>query len=588
MPKVYPLVAAALLLGACGQDGIATTTGGSTSSTTSASGGGATGGFGAGGGGGAGGSGGIHTGGAGGAGGAGGVSTSSSTSSANGGNGGAGQSSSTTTTTTASSSGSGGNGTGGGTVCLNAGGPTIAQAGTSGFLLRGTIVDSDPTIDPFVGEVLVTGDTIQCVQASCAGAPGAANATIIATNGMVMPGLIDAHNHILFDIFDETDWTPMHPYGNHNQWTSEARYSALVDCKQFLNGEGTAVDDLGCEMDKYGELKAIVAGTTSVVGAANPANKKCYGSLARTIDQSSNGLPADKIQAATLFPDTTAADGVCANFASGKTDAYVIHDGEGVDQTALNEFAKLGTITTTDNCLYAPKTTVVHGTAFGDPEFTTMGANGMSLVWSPRSNVFLYGGGTDLTKTANVPLALSKGVNVALAPDWSIGGSANLLDELRFAKRVGDTIWGGQLTTRALFGMVTWNAAKALGLGATIGSIAVGKKADLTVISGNVAAPYDALLAATPREVRLVLVGGTVLYGDASLQSLGPQNPGCEALDVCCTDKFVCVAETATNDKLNETFADIRAALVSGLADYDAMNLTQWSFSPIAPLVVCQ
>jgi imidazolonepropionase-like amidohydrolase len=140
-----------------------------------------------------------------------------------------------------------------------------------------TIVDSDPAIDPFVGEVLVTGDTIQCVAASCAGAPGAANATVVATNGIVMPGLIDAHNHILFDIFDETDWAPTHPYQNHNQWTSDARYSAMVDCKQYLNGEGNAIDDLGCEMDKYGELKAIIAGTTSVVGAANPANKKCYG-----------------------------------------------------------------------------------------------------------------------------------------------------------------------------------------------------------------------------------------------------------------------------------------------------------------------
>ena len=71
-----------------------------------------------------------------------------------------------------------------------------------------------------------------------------------------------------------------------------------------------------------------------------------------------------------------------------------------------------------------------------------MAARGMSLVWSPRSNVFLYGGGTDLTKTTNIPLALAKGINVALAPDWSIGGSQNLLDELRFADQVDDTVWG--------------------------------------------------------------------------------------------------------------------------------------------------
>jgi hypothetical protein len=31
--------------------------------------------------------------------------------------------------------------------------------------------------------------------------------------------------------------------------------------------------DLGCEMNKYGELKALIAGTRSVLGAASPANR---------------------------------------------------------------------------------------------------------------------------------------------------------------------------------------------------------------------------------------------------------------------------------------------------------------------------
>jgi 5-methylthioadenosine/S-adenosylhomocysteine deaminase len=128
----------------------------------------------------------------------------------------------------------------------------------------------------------------------------------------------------LFDIFDETDGSPMMSYGNHNQWTNEARYGALVDAKQDLNGEGNNRSDLGCEMDNYGELKVIVAGTTSVVGAANPTNRGCYGSLARTIDQTPNDLGVDKIQVATLFPTASAGDGVCTNFADGDTKAYVM------------------------------------------------------------------------------------------------------------------------------------------------------------------------------------------------------------------------------------------------------------------------
>jgi cytosine/adenosine deaminase-related metal-dependent hydrolase len=273
----------------------------------------------------------------------------------------------------------------------------------------------------------------------------------------------------------------------------------------------------------------------------------------------------------------------------GQTEAYVIHIAEGTDQTALNEFTKLGTVTTTDGCLYAPQTTIVHGVALGATEMDLMALHGMSLVWSPRSNVFLYGAGSDLSATADVPALLSRGINVALAPDWSIGGSQNLLDELRFAHRVDDAVFGGKLTPQMLVQMVTVNAAKALGLEATLGSLEVGKKADVMVIGAGTCAPYDALLAATPADVRLVLVGGAALYGDPALRALGAASPGCEDLDVCTTPKFACVAAaggTATN-KFGQTFTDIQGALTQALSDYDALALTTWKFSPITPLVRC-
>jgi cytosine/adenosine deaminase-related metal-dependent hydrolase len=466
--------------------------------------------------------------------------------------------------------------------------PVILRLGRPDrLLLAGTVVTPDVA---FEGEVLIDGDTLACVAPSCAGEPAAADASMVQTNGIIFPGLIDTHNHILFDIFDETDWSPAKVYTNHNQWPNEPRYKAMVDAKQYLNGEAGSPVSIGCEMDKYGELKALIAGTTSVVGSANPTNRECYGSLARTIDQTPNDLGADRIQAATIFPTTSTADGVCRNFGDGDTAAYVVHVAEGVDASALGELGKLFSVTTTDGCLLAPQTTIVHGTALGDAELGVLAAAGMSLVWSPRSNIFLYGGGTDLTKTANVPLALQKGINVALAPDWSIGGSQNLLDELRFADGVDNAVWGDVLSPRALVQMVTANAARALGLGATLGTLAPGFKADVAVVGGgDRARPYDALLAATPAAVRLVLVGGVPLYGDAVLSPLGPASPGCEPLDACGASKFVCVAEAAgtTTSKLGQTLADITATIATELQRYDDLDLSPWDFSPITPLVRC-
>src|SRR5690606_29288593 len=278
----------------------------------------------------------------------------------------------------------------------------IAGTGSS-LLLRGTVVT--PTV-AFLGEVLVEGDTINCAAASCAGQTGASTASIIETRGLIFPGLIDASNAALFGAFDEDDWSPEQLYTNHVQWQSDARYGALVDAKQYLNGEGASPVELGCELDKYGELIAMLGGATSVVAKASPPDLACYGSLTRTIDQAPNDLGTDSIQVALLFPATPAADGVCSNLNSSQTDAYVINIAEGVDNVARNEFVQLGTITTLDGCLYAPQTVIVGGAALGEPELAIMGAQGMSLVWQPRSDVRLYGA------TANVPLALADSINV--------------------------------------------------------------------------------------------------------------------------------------------------------------------------------
>jgi len=70
---------------------------------------------------------------------------------------------------------------------------------------------------------------------------------------------------------------------------------------------------------------------------------------------------------------------------------------------------------------------------------------------------------------------------------------------------------------------------------------------------------------------------------------LGAPTPGCETLDICGGAKFACVAQsngTATN-KLGQSFAEIRSSLDTGLAGYDAMNLSPYDFSPITPIVKC-
>lgn len=470
--------------------------------------------------------------------------------------------------------------------------PSIALGAKDRILLSGTVVTPFAIVE---GQVLVEGNLVTCVEPgkACAARPGAQGATFIETAGVIAPGLIDTHNHILFDIFDDDDWKPLALYDNHDQWTQEARYQAMLDVKQCLANDsqgkpvwcaetsyGTPAGSLRCEMDKWGELKGLIAGTTSIVGLPG-TSAGCFGSLARSIDVAQNGLGSDSVQTSAIFPPSN-PDGTCQNFTTGATDAFLVHVGEGKDARSRGEFTTLGSITDPQGCLYASQTAITHGTAFTATEFTAMAAASMKLVWSPRSNVSLYG------QTTNLPAALEAGVLVALAPDWSMGGSQNLLDELRFADEWDDKHWQNLLTPKDLVHMVTNNAARVVGLDGTLGQIRAGGIADIAVFAGDRAKPYEAIVAATPRDVRLVLVGGTVLYGDALFAPAGPAAPGCEAIDVCGQSKFVCVATTNATNKLDQTLATIKAQLEQALVDADARTPADgWSFAPLTPLVKC-
>ena len=496
-------------------------------------------------------------------------------------------------------------------TCPPVGGAEILKEGTTNaYRLRGLIVTPE---GPINGEVLVIGDSIACV-GDCEGHAQSGGAWLIDTNAAILPGLIDTHNHILFDIFDNDDWVPTLPqscssetdcaagttycksgacacvdgrcrYRNHDQWPKEDEYALMLDYKQCFEGASqgrpdwcpTKYNDDGdvkCEMQKWGELKGLISGTTSIVGLPGTASK-CVGSLSRSIDVAQNGLGVDDIQTSALFPPSkSSGDGACKNLESGDTTAYLIHAGEGTDAVALAEFETLSTFTTTDGCLLRKGTVITHGTAFGPAEFGVMAAAGVQLTWSPASNVALYGSTTD------IPAALAAGLNISLAPDWSMGGSQNLLDELRFAHAWDQNVFGDVLTTRDLFDMVTANAAKVLALEARIGAIEVGLVADLLIIDLEPGGdPYESLISSTPTNVRLVMVGGAPLFGDKHLRTLAPSTPACDFIETCNSSKFLCAAQSAPEDKLNQSFPDIEAALATAFDELDAI--------PVADPLLC-
>ena len=66
--------------------------------------------------------------------------------------------------------------------------------------------------------------------------------------------------------------------------------------------------------------------------------------------------------------------------------------------------------------------------------------------------------------------------------------------------------------------------------------------------------------------------------------------PGCEHIDVCGVEKMLCVATTSTLNKLNQTYADIEAALRGAftLVDQVRPDIDGQPFLAPTPIVRCE
>jgi cytosine/adenosine deaminase-related metal-dependent hydrolase len=359
--------------------------------------------------------------------------------------------------------------------------------------LGGTVLTPN---GPLEGYVVVQNEKILAVVGDRTALP--AGATVIETNGIISPGLIDLHNHVAYNFIPL--WQAGRRWQNRYQWARAAAYDrAVKDPYNAVKGSNHQ-----CEGVKYGEYRALVGGTTTIQGSVDLS---CTRAWVRNVEFSNfceDHVRQNVLAISTITPDT--AKQLNAQFLSGQTRAFFVHLAEGIDDSSRAEFEQLRALD-----LLKPEVVGIHSTALTTAQLTEMGHIGMKLVWSPLSNLILYG------QTTNIPAALAAGVKVSVAPDWSPSGSANVLGELKVADRVNRERFGGVITDRQLWEMATANPADIAGMGDKLGRIAPGYYADLVIIDGDRAHPYRALIDAAPAQVLGTVIGGEALYGTLEL-----------------------------------------------------------------------
>lgn len=423
------------------------------------------------------------------------------------------------------------------------GGHCAVTPGTDGtLLLQGDV------LAPFLiyrgGAVLIdAAGEISCVGCGCS----APDATVVrCPETVISPGLINGYDHITF---------------NQNlpaQETGE-RYEQRHDYRAGLRGH-TQIITVGSASPnqiRWNELRHLMAGTTSASSSGGQAG------LIRNLDNNANqglGLTAHRRQTFPLgdnaglqlsagcgYPDIDTSTDIAA------FSAYLPIIAEGIDAVARNEF-----LCTSDQGgagsqnLIQPHTAIGKGLGLQRDDFALMAAQGTGLIWSPRSNLRLYG---DTARIGN-----AEGVELALGTDWIVSGSMNMLRELRCADDFNRDYLDERLSQRQLWAMATSNAANLTATGSRIGRLAQGYVADIAIFDASVRSDYAAILQADPEDVVLVMRAGEVLFGEATTVDAINGGGVCESVTVCGGARALCL-----QSEIGMPLADLQAAQSPGV-----------------------
>lgn len=367
--------------------------------------------------------------------------------------------------------------------------------------LHGRIVTMDPDDAVFDDGVIYLRDhTIVAVADADEPPPaGFEQVKVERTGATLYPGLIDLHNHLSYNVLRL--WQVPKRYTNRDDWARHPDYRRLISGPMNVLGQTPGYP---AAIARYAECKCLLGGVTTSQGIAlfsNSGMSSFYRGFLRNPEVSDGpGFPA----AHARIADVAAEDGERFMRLLRQKSALLLHLSEGTDARAHKHFQAL-TLPSGEIAI-SPSLVGIHCVALKRRDFDLMAGKGASMVWSPLSNLLLYG------KTANIKAAKKAGVNITLGADWSPSGSKHLLGELKVARAVSQA-QGGLFSDLELVSMATRNAARAIKWHNVVGSLESGKRADLIAIKGTDKPAYAQLLDCRERDIVLVMIDGVRRYG---------------------------------------------------------------------------
>lgn len=419
-------------------------------------------------------------------------------------------------------------------------------------LIRGgQVMTMDPQRRVLRGDVYVLGDRIAALGEV---SPVSADVMVDAAGMAVIPGLIQTHIHLCQTLFrGQADDLELLDWLRQRIWPLEAALtpetlaaSARLGCAELILGGTTTLVDMGTVHHTDVVFQAMVdSGLRGFSGKCMMDHgdevppglrERTADSLAESLDlmERWDGAGAGRIRYcfAPRFA-VSCSDGLLREVQRIAMDRAVLvhtHAAENRAECALVEaergcanvayFHRLG--------MTGPRLLLAHCVHLSPPEMDILAATGTRVAHCPSSNLKLASG------IAPVAELRRRGVEVGIGADGA--PCNNNLDgflEMRLAALLQKVVAGPTaLPAAEALAMATIGGARAVGLDPEIGSLEVGKKADLAMVDltglhclpgaadDPVGVVSQLVYAARAGDVRLTMVDGRILMRDRNLLTL--------------------------------------------------------------------
>jgi len=405
---------------------------------------------------------------------------------------------------------------------------------------NGTVLTLNRTFEVLEkGLVCMTGGRLECIEKEAPGhALPAARQIIDARGGIIMPGLVNTHTHAPMSLFRGlADDLPLMTWLNDYIFKAEGRWlnpetvytaTRLSCAEMLLSGTTTLCDgyffeDSVAEAVEESGMRAVLGqGIIDFPAPGVPEPDKNVAEALRFIDKWQGKTPLIRPGLFCHSPYTCSEETLReARRVADETDTlFQIHVAETQSEVArLQEKHGLSPVQYLDKIgILNPATLVVHAIWVHDTDIASMARRHVGISVTTESEMKLASG------VPPVPAFLKRGLAVGIGTDGcASNNNLDMFQEMDFVaklhkvKNLDPTV----LDARQVLRLATKGGADALGLGDEIGSLEVGKRADLIIVDTrkpHLTPLYDPashlVYAASGSDVRDMIIDGRLVVRD--------------------------------------------------------------------------